>query len=202
MGYNPNRQAFVVTEAELDAMMVSRYAGSLVGTVGLGSAGIKPDASAYYILKKAMRILVALDYDQAGKAARAWWLENFDTARFWPVPVGKDPGEAFQNGLDIKEWVRRGLPPALTLDINRGYQVPDGMSHMEELHMLLSKYPVSIEATRDKGQVHFDPGFRHRGIRQRISDLFHKDEDIHWYLRMYHPADVITGENLLLKEDA
>jgi len=201
MGYNPTRQAFVVTEAELDGLMVARHAGSLVGTVGLGSAGIKPDASAYYVLKKAMRILVALDYDQAGKAARAWWLENFDTARFWPVPVGKDPGEAFQKGLDIKEWVRRGLPPALTLDVNRGYRIPDGMSHMEELQMLLSKYPVTIEATQETGQVHFDPGFRHRGIRQRICDLFYKDEEIYWYLRMYHPADVITGENYFVKKE-
>ena len=31
----------------------------------------------------------------------------------WSVPKGKDPGEAFELGVDIKEWVRAGLPRGL-----------------------------------------------------------------------------------------
>lgn len=112
--------------------------------------------------------------------------------------MGKDPGEAFENGLNIRDWVAAGLPPALTLDVNHGYKKPEGITHMAELQMLLSKYPVTIEATRDRAMIRFDAGFKNRGIRQRIHDSFYKDDDLHWYFRLYHPDDVITGENCLL----
>lgn len=199
-GHNPDRRAFLVTEADLDEMLVCRHAGSLVGTVALGSSAAKPGADVLPVLKKAIRILVALDWDQAGRKAFEWWAKELPNSRFWPVPdgTGKDPGEAFENGLNIRDWVAAGLPPALTLDINHGYQKPEGMTHITELQMLLLKYPVTIEATRDRARIQFDPGFRHRGIRQRIHDLFFKDDDLHWYFRLYHPADVITGENCLL----
>ena len=203
MGHNPDRKAFVVIEAELDEMMVCHHAGSIVGTVGLGSSGIKPDSKAFYILKKALRILVALDHDKAGKTAWKWWRENFDNARLWPVPVGKDPGEAFEQGLDIKEWVRAGLPPVLTMESMQDYKIPAGISHMQELRQLLSAYPVTIEATPETGKIHFEPGFKQYAIRQRIHDLFHKDDEIHWYLRMYHPATIIDGNNCeVMKETA
>ncbi|WP_320043206.1 primase-helicase zinc-binding domain-containing protein [uncultured Desulfobacter sp.] len=203
-GHNPGHRAFVVVEADLDEMLVCRRAGSLVGTVALGSSTGKPGSDVFPVLKKAVRVLVSLDWDKAGRKAWEWWKKEFPNARFWPVPegMGKDPGDAFENGLDIRDWVTAGLPPALTMEINHGYQKPEGMSHMQELQMLLSKYPVTIEATLDKGRIHFDPGFRHRGIRQRIHDLFYKDEDIYWYLKMYHPDDVISGDNLLVKDPA
>lgn len=199
-GHNPDRRAFLVTEADLDEMLVCRHAGSLVGTVSLGSSGAKPGADVFPVLKKALRILVALDWDQAGRKAFEWWKKELPNSRFWPVPdgLGKDPGEAFENGLDIKGWVAVGLPPVLTLDVHQKYKKPEGMSHMMELQMLLSRYPVTIEATQERGRILFDPGFKNRGIRQRIYDLFFKDDDLHWYLRMYHPNDVITGDNLLV----
>jgi len=102
MGHNPDHKAFVVVESELDEMMITRQAGSIVGTVGLGSAAIKPGATVFYILKKALRILVALDYDRAGQAAWKWWKENFENARQWPVPEGKDPGGRSRPG-----WILR-----------------------------------------------------------------------------------------------
>lgn len=195
MGHNPDHQAFVVIEAELDEMMVARQSGGLVGTVGLGSAAIKPGSSVFYILKKAVRVLVALDYDRAGFAAWGWWKENFENARQWPVPIGKDPGEAFQKGLDIKAWIRDGLPPALTMDINSGYQVPAGLYPIEELQQLLQKYPIKIQADPDHTEILFDSGFKNRGILQRVKDLYYGDEEVHWYLRQFHPDSIITGEN-------
>ncbi|MCG8636263.1 MAG: alpha helicase [Desulfobacterales bacterium] len=195
MGHNPDHQAFVVVEAELDAMMIARRAGSLVGTVGLGSASNKPGAVAFPVLQRALRILVALDYDKAGKAASKWWLNTFESARRWPVRMGKDPGDAFERGEDIKEWIRAGLPPALTLDVNYGYRIPEGMAPMDELKMLPQKYPVKIQAEPERAKILFDPGFKNRGIRQRIHDLFEGDDEVHWYLRMYHPDSVIDGSN-------
>jgi len=195
-GHNPEHRAFVVVEADLDEMMVCRRAGSLVGTVALGSSGAKPGADVFPVLQKALRVLVALDWDAAGRKAWTWWEKNFSNARQWPVPIGKDPGESFEKGVDIREWVVAGLPPVLTMDTNRGYVVPEGVPPMEELHRLLSAYPVKILADKHQAKVEYDPGFRNRAIRQRINELFFgEDDEVYWYLRYMHPDSVITKEN-------
>ncbi len=199
-GHNPGHRAFVVVEADLDEMMVCRRAGSLVGTVALGSSGAKPGAGVFPVLQKALRVLVALDWDAAGKKAWSWWETNFRNARQWPVPLGKDPGEAFEKGVDIREWVVAGLPPVLTMDTNRGYVVPDGVPPMVELHSLLSAYPVKILADKHQAKVVYDPGFQNRAIRQRINELFFgEDDEVYWYLRYMHPDSVITRENFWVK---
>jgi len=196
MTLHPEKKTITIVEAELDGMLVARYAGSVTGVVALGAAQIKPGSSVYYHLKKAIRILVALDYDKAGQTAWKWWAENFSNAKLWPVPDGKDPGEAFEKGVDIKEWVRSGLPPAALLDDPpKGYTPPPGLYPMAELKYLLAKYPIKIQADPDRAEVIFSPGFKNPAIRQRVNDLFFNDDEIHWYLRAYHPDSIITGDN-------
>jgi len=199
---NSEKQAHVVVESELDAMMVASKAGALVGVGALGSASNKPGASVFYHLKKAHRILVSLDYDGAGIKSWRWWENEFDQARMWPVPVGKDPGEAFEAGVDIRTWVIQGLPPSMTIDLHPdGYKPPAGLYPMQELQYLLQRYPVSIRAEIDSFEIMFDPGFNNRAIRHRIRQLFEWDDEVHWYLRMYHPDAIITGENCEVKTE-
>lgn len=112
---NPEARAFAVIEAELDAMAVASLAGDLVGALAVGSSSAKPDAVAAPALEASLAILVALDFDQAGAGAWGWWREHFQQAKRWPVPEGKDPGDAYQAGVDIRAWISAGLPPALTL---------------------------------------------------------------------------------------
>ncbi len=195
MGTNPDRKAFVVVESELDGILITRKAGSIAGVIALGSAQNKPGSGVFYQLKKSLRVLVALDYDKPGQKAWGWWRKNFDNAKFWPVPEGKDPGEAYEKGIDIKEWVTDGLPPVLTMNYNRAYKIPEGVYPIEELKMLLSKYSIKIKAELDHAEILFDPGFKNRQIRQRVKDLFFGDEEVHWYLRTYHPASIIHGGN-------
>ncbi len=196
------RPAQVVVESELDAMMIAAKVGTLVGVGALGTAANKPGDSVYHHLQKAMRILVSLDYDPAGVKALAWWQEEFDQARFWPVPAEKDPGEAYAAGVDIRTWIIQGLPAAMTLDMQPvGYEPPADMCHMEELRYLLSRYPVTIRAELDRAEILFDPGFKNRAIRHRIRQLFEWDDEVHWYLRMYHPDSIITGENCEVKAE-
>jgi hypothetical protein len=110
-----DRRSFVAVEAELDAIAV--YANNrLAGAVGLGSVSAKPDAETHEILTKALQILLAIDFDEPGRKATAWWKEQFERCDRWPVPQGKDPGEAFKMGTDLDKWIRAGLPPALTID--------------------------------------------------------------------------------------
>ena len=191
-----DKQAFVVVESDLDGKMITRKAGSLTGVVTLGSAATKPGSSVFYVLKKALRVLVALDFDRAGIGAWKWWNDNFENAIQWPVPMGKDPGEAFENGVDIKLWVKAGLPPVLTIG-NRDtcYQIPEGLSHLEELELLLKKYPIELVADEDKAVINFDPGFRNNDIRERVRSLFFGDDEVFHYLKLIHPESVIHGGN-------
>ena len=106
-------QAMVVVESELDGLLLHQEAGDLVGVVVLGSVSIRPDRKAFEILFRAEIILVALDSDDAGaREAWGWWQAHFPRARRWPVPDGKDPGEAWQKGVDLRSWILAGLAGA------------------------------------------------------------------------------------------
>ncbi len=108
---NPSAKAFVTSEAELDCIAVDEAAGDIVGTVGIGSTGVKPEKRAAEALSRSLCILNGLDYDQAGAKAGGWWKETYPQSQRWPVPEGKDPGEAFAAGIDLRMWILAGLPP-------------------------------------------------------------------------------------------
>jgi hypothetical protein len=110
---NPDRDAHIIIETDLDACLLAQEVGDLVGVVCVSSASSKPDERATAVLKNSRHILNALDFDNAGAQAWPWWRDNFPECERWPVPKGKDTGEAFQQGVNIREWVREGLPPGL-----------------------------------------------------------------------------------------
>ncbi len=117
----PEARAFVVVEAELDAMAcvaAAMDAGLDVGAFAAGTNMGRPDAAAHAVLRRALCILVALDFDQpdekgqrAGAKGMPFWARTYRTARRWPVPKGKDPGDAFREGWNLADWIRIGLPP-------------------------------------------------------------------------------------------
>jgi len=109
----PQRKAHVVVESELDAILVAQEAGETAGAVSMGNASAKPDEEGTRVLRESLQVLVALDFDGAGAKYWPWWKEHFPDCERWPVPKGKDPGEAYQAGVDLREWIRAGLPPGL-----------------------------------------------------------------------------------------
>lgn len=111
MVWGPDRNAIAILESELDGLLVNQAAGDLVGVIALGSVSIRPDQTAHDVLKQAERILVCLDSDGPGaKESHRFWLETYGTkARRWPVPVGKDPSDAWRKGLNIRVWILAGL---------------------------------------------------------------------------------------------
>jgi DNA primase len=116
MVLNPEAQCFAVVEAGLDAILVAQEAAGLdTGAVTVWNASAKPDAATVKLLKKSMKILVSLDDDAAGHKQAPWWLENFRQAKRLTPTGGKDPGEMFENGGNIREWLLSGLPPAITM---------------------------------------------------------------------------------------
>lgn len=127
---NPTTRAHAIVESDLDGLLIDWLAGDLVATVPLGSCSTRPKASAFESLRRSRRILVALDFDTPqwseqkermvapGAEACGWWSKTFpDTWKRWPVPQGKDPGEAYQAGVNLRQWVLDGLPPAMRVQV-------------------------------------------------------------------------------------
>lgn len=113
----PGRTAWVIVESRLDALLIARHAGDLVGTMAQGNNSANPDPEAIPLLEASPRILNALDFDDAGEASFEKWERRFKTAKRWPVPEGKDPGAYAQDhGGDIREWILAGLPPGLRIE--------------------------------------------------------------------------------------
>lgn len=114
-----DRSAAVVVEAELDAFAVFAAAGDLAGAYAIGNSSAKPDEKSFEQIRRLNLILVATDFDspdhqgrRAGTEAARWWLSHFPQAERWPVPAGKDPGEAFRLGIDLRAWICEGLGPS------------------------------------------------------------------------------------------
>lgn len=104
---------WTVVESELDAILIYQEAGDLTGVIALGSAGAKPTEEVAEALTEAAHIMIALDLDKAGAQYSPWWSKMFPRAVRWPAPEGKDPGEAWQKGVNIREWILAGLPAGL-----------------------------------------------------------------------------------------
>ncbi len=104
--------ASILVESELDALLLCQECEDIMrSVVALGSAQIRPDLIAFNVLDQSETLLIALDADEAGaKATWFWWLKHFPRAKRWPVVGGKDPAEAYLNGLDLRAWLLAGLP--------------------------------------------------------------------------------------------
>lgn len=202
--------AFVVVETELDAMMLYRFTGDLVGVTAMGSSSIKPDEYCHKVFSRAACILNALDFDPAGKRAWPFWEKTYPAAERWPVPVGKDPGEAYEQGVDIRTWILAGLPPAwhvarapkpsrikMTVPADPNSEAGDDVDlpeSLRELRGLLCRYPVRIRATEKSTAMLPDSHFKDEGVVKRISELIFMEATCLEYLQV-HPADIVVGKN-------
>lgn len=212
-----DRKSFVVVESELDAIACAA-ACPLAGSVALGSVSAKPDAEAEASLRKSLSILLALDYDEAGKKAVSWWSKNFPNVSRWPVPKGKDPGDARSLGIDLGQWIKAGLPPALTIETGSPAkkqeeptkaqdidcvpagdtttscgELPDLPAAVMELYDLLKKNP-GVRIINEETRFTVLRGGKFVG--GRINYLVFREPVVTDYL-FAHPAEIITSRNYL-----
>lgn len=158
---NPDAKAFLVVESDLCDLLVNHLAGDIVCSVALTSCGIRPDTASAAVLANAVCILNALDFDPrtnpttgkhespGGQNAR-WWQKHFPRSERYPVPIGKDPGDAYKEGVDLREWVVLGLPVSL-----------------QPRQQTLSPEPKSGK-TQEAKKVEFDQ----KKAQQQISDTY------------------------------
>jgi hypothetical protein len=210
----PHRAA-VVVENWLDGIMLAGQVGDLCAVVALGSASAKPGPALTTVLEECAVILVALDLGDekhAGAKAWLWWKETFPRARRWPVPAGKDAGEAFAAGHSMEGWIKAGLPPAwfsgpnLERMKNVEGEVPEGerpvaaASAIDELAGLLRKHPVKIRIAPDGSRIYIleNQGWKRRNweTSKRIGELVFRDCAVLEHI-MRHGAEIIDGKNIM-----
>lgn len=105
-----DKSVSIIVESELDAVLIHQEAGDLVNVISLGNAQTRPDQGAAEILNQSQLILIALDADRAGAAEFwRWWRSHFPQAHRWPSIRGKDTGEMWAAGVNIRIWVEAGL---------------------------------------------------------------------------------------------
>lgn len=99
-----------IVESDLDALLLHQEAGDLACFVSTGSTSYRPGIeNSEFILSK-QKLFLSLDSDEAGaKSAMGYWKQAFPNAIRWPVIYGKDPSEAFNNGLDLRVWVQTAI---------------------------------------------------------------------------------------------
>jgi hypothetical protein len=106
-----SKAVICIVESELDGFLLWQEAGEMVGVVALGAARMKPDQALDERLGHTLAVLGCLDFDEAGwRGSWAFWARRYANFKRWPCPVGKDPGEAWKKGTDLKAWIRTGLP--------------------------------------------------------------------------------------------
>ncbi len=101
-------QPWIVTESELDGWLLHQHADESCRVFSLGSAQARPDKKTHEYLKNNPG-LINLDNDDAGHNEMAWWVENYPDAIPHYSIKGKDPGEDFQQGVNISQWLQDGL---------------------------------------------------------------------------------------------
>ncbi len=108
------RTVYVIVETELDAAMIDGLAGDICGQVALGAVAIPPDKAADRSLRNAALIINCLDNDEAGNKESAWWQSRYPQCiRLTPPDGSKDPGDAYSNGVDIRQWLYDAMPKGL-----------------------------------------------------------------------------------------
>lgn len=161
-GISPDLTTWVVVESELDAMAVHHACGGEVGVLSVLTVRVKPDQAAHAALTRAARILVALDFDvdkadgsNPGADAWPWWQRTYPQARLWPVPEGKDPGEASALGVNLADWIFAGVPlrPAVNGSATGQEQASDKLGVKDELSGIEGKSRIMSPAQKGTGNT-------------------------------------------------
>jgi hypothetical protein len=103
-----DQQAVCVVESELDALLVHQECSDLIGTIGLGSAQLKPDAELHNRLLNAKTILCSLDSDAPGAKSVSFW-RKYPGFKRWMAIRGKDCTEQMRAGIPVRTWVQAAL---------------------------------------------------------------------------------------------
>lgn len=99
------RAIMIVVESELDAYALHHAVGDIAVVIAVGSNIKNPDSVTDHLAQTKKKLLVCHDNDVAGQGMLKKWQGLYSHAQGYPTPVGKDVGDAFKLGLNIREWI-------------------------------------------------------------------------------------------------
>lgn len=99
------RRLAVVTEGELDALLLHQEAGDLVDVVTLGSASLQLEGPWLPYLRHAAKLIAAFDTDHAGGQAAVKLASASRRVRIAKV-FAKDLTDLHRNGGDLRSWAQ------------------------------------------------------------------------------------------------
>lgn len=110
-------RAAVVVESALDCVLCHQEVPEDFAFVALGSTAYGPDATALRLFRQVEHLLIATDSDEAGADAFDDIRSDFPSATRLIVPkeLGKDIGEGFLAGINIRDWCENGIELAAAL---------------------------------------------------------------------------------------
>ncbi len=100
-----DRPVMVVVESELDAYAVHFAAHDFAFVVAVGGNIKGPDIVTNRLAQKTQQLLICHDNDEGGVNMFTKWKKLYPHAISFPTTLGKDIGEAAQQGLNIREWL-------------------------------------------------------------------------------------------------
>ncbi|GAB6059405.1 DNA polymerase [Desulfonatronum parangueonense] len=103
---NASLNKFMIVESALDAIMMYQHAGDLIRPIALGSTNNLIDKHVHDLLKNSDLVLLCLDNDEPGQQAAQFHAKVYDQSRIIIPPFGKDPGDYFSMGGNIRDWVQ------------------------------------------------------------------------------------------------
>lgn len=107
---NKKHSVMVVVESELDAYALHHSVGDFAVIVAVGGCTKKPDPVTDHLARNKTVLLICHDNDDAGNSMFDKWKQLYSHAQRYPTIIGKDIGEAIEQGLDLRAWIIEKLP--------------------------------------------------------------------------------------------
>lgn len=185
----------VLIESALDAALIWQTAQGRITCIALQGAEKSLDSYALDLARKATRIWIAPDADEAGVACAKRLREQFPQAGILP-PVGgaKDPGEMARAGVNLREWLQAFMEPTPAQEPER----PCARASVD-IDAAQPPEPGSMPGQEEKPEPEIDYGqYQAAGIRT-INEIwqayFHRRIDLDDGGKLV-VTDILTGKLL------
>lgn len=99
-----DKHLMIFVESELDAYAIHHATSDLTSVIAVGSNIKKPDNITDFYAKKG-NVLLCYDNDRGGQAMYDSLKQLYPHAYAYPTPIGKDIGEAIEQGLELRPWI-------------------------------------------------------------------------------------------------
>ncbi len=95
----------LILESEFDALLIQQEAGDMTFCIANGGSSQPLDLGTHRLIRKTPLILFCPDVDMAGAKFFQRLQKTYKHGVLWPAPIGKSPGDAFEQGIDLRQWI-------------------------------------------------------------------------------------------------